>query len=64
MRRRSGLLPTCGTALGHQYFHSSDEFPYQCFALLHILLLEQKLTIEVGNVDSVQIQQRNLAKTR
>lgn len=32
------------------------------FALLDILLLEQKLTVEIGNVDCVQVKQCDFAK--
>jgi hypothetical protein len=38
--------------------------PHHSFTLFHVLFLEQELTIEIGNVNGVQIKQCNLAETR
>jgi hypothetical protein len=37
---------------------------HQCFTLLHILLPEQKLAIEIGKVYRIQIQQGDVSKAR
>ena len=39
----------------------SDE-PYQGFALFHILLAKEELTIEVRQVDSVEVQKGDIPK--
>jgi hypothetical protein len=36
---------------------------YQSFALLHVLLSEQKLTIQVGKVDGVEIKQGDMPES-
>jgi hypothetical protein len=36
---------------------------YQGFTLLHVLLSEQKLTIQVGKVDGVEIQQGDMPES-
>ena len=36
---------------------------YQGFTLLHVLLSEQKLTIQIGKVDGVEIEQGNVTES-
>lgn len=48
----------------HNSDKSNEKSPHQGLALFHILLLEQKLTVQVGNINGVEIQQGNLSETR
>ncbi len=48
----------------HRRMWSTGNRPHHSFTLLHVLFLEQELTIEIGNVNGVQIKQCNLAETR
>lgn len=36
---------------------------YQSFALLHVFFLEQKLSVQIGQVNSVQIEQSDFAES-
>lgn len=57
---------TCATLASktHKLAENNEISSYQGLALLDILLLEQKLTVQVGNINGVEIQQGNLSETR
>jgi hypothetical protein len=42
---------------------SSEGATHQGFTLLHVLLSEQKLTVQIGKVDGVEIEQGNVTES-
>lgn len=60
---RSGGLCCYLTRHINALIRTQSRRTHQCFTLFDIFLLEQKLTIEVGNIDCVQVKQCNLSET-